>query len=128
VRQDFERRCGYCLLEEIWAGGEENFELDHFRPRSLFPELVADFYNLYYACHPCNHLKGDKWPSEALQNAGIGFVDLCKDDFDTHFVEQPDGTWTPLTLSAAYTIDSLRLNRSHLVELRSLLVELVREG
>ncbi len=73
------------MMREIWAGGEENFELDHFRPRSLFPDGTDDFYNLYYACHPCNHFKGDQWPSQSLQDEGIGFVDLCGDDFSDHF-------------------------------------------
>jgi hypothetical protein len=113
------------LLQELWAGGEENFELDHFRPRSLFPERTGDFYNLYYACHPCNHLKADRWPPPALEATGVTFVDLCQDNFDDHFEPPADGRWTPLTPAAAYTIDTLRLNRSHLVTLRALLAELL---
>src|SRR5712692_8681327 len=92
VREDFHRICAYCLLEEQLAGGEENFELDHFRPQSRFPELAGDFYNL---------IKSDKWPSIALQGRGIGIVDLCRDDFETHFRERDNGTWEPLTPSAA---------------------------
>lgn len=121
VREDFRATCAYCLLEEKWAAGLENFELDHFRPRSRFPHLALDFYNLYWACHVCNRIKGASWPSSALQERGIGFVDLCSDDFDTHFTEQPDGIWAGRTLSATYTIDALRLNRPHLVTLRKLL-------
>lgn len=59
VRQDFRQCCAYCLLHEFWAGGEDNFELDHFRPVSRFPDLERDFYNLYYACHVCNQRKRD---------------------------------------------------------------------
>lgn len=125
VRQDFEYRCAYCLLEELWAGGEENFELDHFRPRSRFPDRTDDFYNLYYACHPCNHLKADRWPTPELEQGGICLVDLCQDDFEAHFLPQADGTWAPLTPSAAYTIDAMRLNRTHLATLRALLAELL---
>jgi uncharacterized protein (TIGR02646 family) len=124
VRGDFEECCAYCLLSELFAGGEDNFEIDHFRPRKLFPDALHDFYNLYYSCHPCNHIKHDKWPSKALHELGIGFVDLCQDDFSDQFEICSDGTWKPLTQSAAYTIDSLRLNRRHLVRLRLLLAEL----
>jgi hypothetical protein len=127
VRQDFEQRCAYCLLQELWAGGAENFELDHFRPRSLFPALIGDFYNLYYACHPCNQIKSDQWPSGAMEEVGIGFVDLCQEDFAAHFAVRPDGTWTPLTEAAAYTIDRLRLNRPHLVAVRFLITQLLVE-
>jgi uncharacterized protein (TIGR02646 family) len=118
VRSDFEKTCAYCLLQELWAGGEENFELDHFKPRNPFTALIKDFYNLYWSCHPCNHIKWGYWPSEELQEQGIGFVDLCQDDFETHFVEKDDGTWEGLTPSARYTIDVLNLNRPHLKEIR----------
>lgn len=124
VRDDFAGQCAYCLLSEILAGGEENFELDHFRPRSRFPHLINDFYNIYYACHPCNHAKLAAWPSEELEARGISFVDLCKDEFATHFGVEANGEWTGLTNLGAYTIDVLRLNRKHLVTIRNLLSKL----
>ena len=55
--------CGYCE-EECKA------EIDHFRPKSRNPELVYVWENWVYACHSCNHAKGDKW-------AGFGYVDPC---------------------------------------------------
>ena len=121
VREDFRATCAYCLLEERWAAGLENFELDHFRPQSLFPQLALHFYNLYWSCHVCNRTKRDQWPSSAVRRRGIGFVDLCSSRFADHFVEQGNGAWRGKTLSARYTIDALRLNRPHLVELRRLL-------
>ncbi len=78
-------------------------------------------YNLYYACHPCNRTKWRHWPAPALFAKGIQLIDLCRDDFATHFREEPDGKWTALTDSGAYTSELLRLNRRHLVELRQIL-------
>ena len=121
VRADFSRQCAYCLMSEELAGGEESFELDHFRPRSRFPDLINDFYNIYYSCHPCNHTKLAYWPSAELEARGILFVDLCKDDFKTHFKAQANGKWHGLTNSGNYTIEVLRLNRKHLVTIRKLL-------
>jgi hypothetical protein len=121
VREDFNSQCAYCLLSEVLAGGEENFELDHFRPKSLFAHLLKDFYNIYYSCHPCNHMKRAAWPPPELEARGISIVDLCKDNFDTHFVEDPDGKWASRTDSGNYTIDILRLNRKHLIVIRKLL-------
>jgi hypothetical protein len=121
VRSDFEKTCAYCLLRELFAAGEANFELDHFFPVSKFSARKEDFYNLYYACHPCNNIKRAKWPDPRLEAKGIGFVDLCKDDFGVHFRELPDGCWEGLTESAKYTIDALRLNSQHLTEIRVLL-------
>ncbi|MCX6976951.1 MAG: hypothetical protein NTX04_03215 [Verrucomicrobia bacterium] len=85
------------------------------------------YYNLYWSCHVCNRLKTDRWPTRELLEQGIGYVDLCASAFQEHFVVQKNGKWRGKTLSAKYTIDSLRLNRPHLVELRVLLRELALE-
>lgn len=121
VREDFCRRCAYCLLTELLAAGDEAFELDHFRPRSRFPELTDDFYNIYYACHKCNQFKSNRYPPPELEARNIGFVDLCTEEFDAHFRVGPDGKWSGITESGSYTIDMLRLNRRHLVDLRTIL-------
>lgn len=121
VRSDFKQQCGYCLLDELFAGGEENFELDHFRPSSLFPEDKLNFYNIYYSCHPCNHIKRAKWPPA---KSGLSFVDLCESKFSDHFMEHEDGRWEGLTKVASYTIDALRLNRTHLCKIRALVKKL----
>ena len=55
--------CAYC--EETCKG-----EVDHFRPKGKFPELVYEWSNLLFSCHDCNHSKGDKWPRG-------GYVDPC---------------------------------------------------
>ncbi len=127
VREDFSECCAYCLLHEIVAAGAENFELDHFRPKSLFPALINDFFNLYYACHPCNHKKRHNWPKPELESAGYRFIDLCRELFSTHFQEAEDGRWLPLTKAAEYTLAMLRLNRTHLVELRLWLRTIARD-
>jgi hypothetical protein len=51
----------------------------------------------------------------------LGFVDLCKDEFKTHFTSKEDGTWQGIIEAGRYTIDILRLNREHLVQARLLL-------
>jgi len=119
VRQDFRACCAYCLLHEFWAGGESAFELDHFRPVSRFPDLEHDYYNLYYACHVCNQTKRDHWPTSEMEQRGISFVDLCRDDFDVHYYVLEDGRLQPLTESAHYTLLVLRLNSEHLIRLRA---------
>jgi hypothetical protein len=126
VREDFAECCAYCLLHELLAGGESNFQLDHLRPKSLerFAKFIQDFYNLYYACSVCNRYKSNSWPSSELEARGYGFVDFCAEDFSTHFKEGPNGSWIPLTLRAEYTIARIRLNRPHLIEIRRLLQEL----
>lgn len=124
VREDFSECCAYCLLPEILAGGEANFELDHFRPQSIFSHLIHDFRNIYYSCHVCNNTKRDTWPSQQLRDAGYRFVDPCYDDFSTHFTAS-DGQWQPISRAGEYSERHLRLNRGHLVKLRRMIAELL---
>ena len=63
LNQAFGGVCGYC--EEYDEG-----EVDHFRPKSRFPDLVYEWSNWIFACHNCNQAKGDKWPAD-------GYVDPC---------------------------------------------------
>lgn len=126
VREDFHECCAYCLLHEIIAGGEANFELDHFRPKAHteFTRLANDFYNLYYSCHVCNQYKSRRWPNNALSENDYRFIDFCNENFSDHFREESDGSWTPLTKAGEYTEAKLRLNRKHLMKIRSLLRQL----
>ena len=59
----FSNLCAYC---EADCKGE----VDHFRPKSRFPELVYEWSNWLFACHDCNHAKLFKWPAR-------GYVDPC---------------------------------------------------
>ena len=81
LRQMFLGLCGYC--ENVDPAGE----VDHFRPKSGFPERVYEWSNWVYACRFCNKSKGNKWPRR-------GYIDPCAEsanarpenifDFDIH--------------------------------------------
>jgi hypothetical protein len=62
--------------------------------------------------------KGSHWPSEEEESQGFGFVDLCEDDWQTHYQILPDGKLEPLTKKAVYTIETLLLNTDGYVEHR----------
>jgi 5-methylcytosine-specific restriction endonuclease McrA len=49
------RRCMYC--EDSVAD-----EVEHFKPKNFFPELVFEWANYLYACGPCNSGKNNKFP------------------------------------------------------------------
>lgn len=63
LKRVFRGICGYC---ESRVEGE----VDHFRPKTRYPELVYSWFNWVYACTTCNRRKWDRWPS-------YGFVDPC---------------------------------------------------
>ena len=108
--------CGYC---ETFAVGE----VDHFRPKSGFPDLVYEWSNWVLACHDCNQAKGDKWPSG-------GYVDPCARsrparpenffDFDTLTGEilPKQGLSLGRSDKAQRMIDNLHLNDDHHLQRR----------
>ena len=61
LRDEFDFRCVYCLKRETWGQVTSEFELDHFEPQSLNPNVENwTIFNLVYACRRCNAVKGDQ--------------------------------------------------------------------
>ncbi len=90
----FEGICGYC--EEYTKG-----EVDHFRPKSRFPNLVYCWTNWVFSCHACNQAKGTTWPDG-------GYVDPCAkcrlDRPERHFV---------FDIQTGFILPSRDLNPNH---------------
>src|ERR1700693_2084674 len=80
LRKDFIFQCAYCERTESYFGGQEAFEVDHFRPSSKFPALRNTYENLYYACAKCNRHKSQTWPSSQQSSSGARFADPCVED------------------------------------------------
>lgn len=91
----FEYLCGYCERPCIrrQPGKPASSEVDHFRPRSRFPELAFTWENLIYVCRRCNQAKGNQFPgkepladlaiaafSNEARNYGKRFVDPSEED------------------------------------------------
>ena len=103
--------CGYC--EKRPRG-----TVDHFRPKSLYPEQVYFWSNWIFACNDCNQAKSNKWPVG-------GYIDPCAKSspahaeryfiFDTQTGEiLPNEDLSPRRRRKAQrTIDDLKLNEQH---------------
>jgi len=117
LRVDCECRCAYCLIHEQDYQTHESFQVDHFKPRSRFPQLERTYSNLYYSCQLCNKRsrKGDRWPTQSEISAGIRFVDPCDEDWEKHIVFQRTGQVEPVTKVGQYSITTLELNRPQLI-------------
>jgi uncharacterized protein (TIGR02646 family) len=112
LRRDFLGRCAYCERTEEYLGGTEAFEVEHFKPKSKFPDLICDYKNLYYACRGCNGHKSETWPSEDQISRGQRFADPCVEDpYVHHLRECGDGTVEPLTECGSYSNGHIRLYR-----------------
>lgn len=124
LRRDFDFRCAYCQRHEFFFGGGEAGEIDHFRPRHLFPDLLTTYSNLYRSCRKCNGVKGGTWPSADQTKHGLRFLDPCADDQTDHWQVHADGTLTAFTLPGRYTIRHIRLDRPTLRQFRALIFRL----
>jgi hypothetical protein len=63
---------------------EDTFSVDHYRPRSRFPELECEYSNLFYACSACNRRKGAFWPDERQWAQGLFIPNPCDFTMSDH--------------------------------------------
>lgn len=122
----FENRCAYCESEL-----SSQMHIDHFRPKSTYPQLYYSLENIYPVCVECNNSKGAKFP---LKNEEQDFlsnkitVDLSteitllinpiEDNPEEHLRFNDDGSVSPLTENGEVTIRTLNLNRKSLISSR----------
>lgn len=119
LRDEFAFRCAYCLIREQWGRITSEFDVDHFQPQSLRPDLVANYENLVYACRRCNSVKSD------LATADPFFV-MCRE----RIAIKEDGALLGLDTEATRLILTLDLNSPRLVEWRVTwirIIDLARE-
>lgn len=113
-------QCVYCAIHERDFGGIRNFHIEHYRPKSLFPKLIDDIKNLFYACAICNVFKGSDWPDEPSSKFNNpSYPDPSKIDYSDIFKLDADkgeifGKYT----ASIYMTEKLYLNRPQLILLR----------
>ena len=102
LRDDFKKKCGYSNCSDFWFGGASTFHIDHFKPKSKFPELEIAYSNLVYCCSYVNILK---------TNDDEEYLDPCDTDYNQHFERDSEGNILPKKGSkkAKYMHGKLRL-------------------
>ena len=137
LSQDFRGICAYCerYCQPVTGTGNSTDEetIDHFRPRSRFPEQRFVWLNLMYSCRRCNCVKDDSWPgfgnavTEALMPASEyvnpnAMSGNCPADgyfsysFETGEMTSADGLSPSERATALRTIRDIDLNDSSLGE------------
>lgn len=114
LRDEFQFRCVYCLKRETWGRVKGEFDLDHFEPQSVRPDLELDYENLVYACRRCNAVKGNQSienPFEILEGERV--------------IVMPDATLQGRDAEAWRFIKILDLNSATMVRWRMLFQGLV---
>lgn len=111
------RRCMLC-------SGSEASDVEHYRPKAVFPDLAMVWENYLWSCTVCNRAKGDRFPPDTEPGGRI--VNPLDDDPWAHFFIDEFGILTPrfdpsanaLDQRAVSTRDILKLNRDALQESR----------
>jgi hypothetical protein len=95
------RRCAYC--EDSAAD-----EVEHVRPKDLYPQVVFAWRNYVYACGPCNGPKGSHFA--VLGADGVTAVEVSRKRIDP-FANGFDRSCRPRTASLRCSIPGPRTPR-----------------
>ncbi len=109
---------GHCAYCQTYNAGGAWGDVEHFRPKSLFPNLAYDWDNYFYSCTICNNKKLDSWPATG------SYVRPDEGDPSVRFVFSEDGgiEEAPGDEEARITIRDFGLDRTGLSEGREILI------
>lgn len=126
LRKESACRCVYCSIHDARFGGQRNFHVEHFKPKSnkkftAFAALENDYDNLYYACAVCNTFKSNSWFDTKDGDWTIKhFPDPSKYDY-CDFFEINEGFYLIGNhFVGKFLVVRFHLNREHLVRERKL--------
>ncbi len=122
--------CSYCDIKDIKKGLSQG-EIEHFLPKSIFPNLSELWSNLFWSCRQCNSFKSNNYYKKVgeknikplkpdLENTCIteeyNFNKWFRIDFDT-------GELIPLKSNkewqrAKWTIELFNLNHAERIKAR----------
>jgi len=114
LQNEFNNKCIYCMTPDT-LNNYNNFGVDHYRPKSKFPELKNAYTNLFYCCNKCNNLKGDYWPKTGRENLFI--PNACDHIMFEHLQFKEDLVY-PKTDAGNFTVEMLCLNDDEVKKFR----------
>ena len=116
VSEAAQRRCGYCLTQEVVVGTP--MEIEHIVPEALGG--LTEEANLWLACSLCNEHKGARVAAlDPVTGERMPLFHPRRQVWSEHFAWSPDGARiTGLTPVGRVTVVALRLNRPPLVRSR----------
>lgn len=120
IRDAFFSCCAYCQTDESLT--VVTFEIEHIVPISS--DGKTEFENLCFACPACNRYKSNR--ANGITDAGVEMrlFHPQQDAWLDHFDWSVNGTViVALTEIGEATINTLRMNRKHVVDVRTLWVD-----
>ena len=80
LKEQSEGHCSFC--DAFPVGGVSNETIEHFRPKSKFPEHAYTWTNLYYCCDACQNAKREEWDEALLHADGPDYAFSRYFEFD----------------------------------------------
>lgn len=117
LAEEGRHQCVYCAIAEAAFGGFRNFHVEHYRPKSIFPDLIDEYANVFYCCAICNSFKGGDWPGEPQEDGSApAYYDPSQVDLSDVFEVAPDSLRVSAhSVAGEYMLERLYLNRPQLV-------------
>lgn len=108
-------QCVYCAIPDAAMGGIRNFHVEHYRPKSIFPDRQDTITNLFYACPICNTFKGNDWPAEPDHEIHC-YLDPSVCEYEKLFtINLKSGEIQGNVVATSYMIEKMHLNRGQLI-------------
>jgi len=119
VRKRAKGCCEYCWSQEKFS--THAFSIEHIYPISKGGK--TEFYNLALACQGCNNYKYNKVEgNDPVNQKIVPFYNPITQNWQDHFSWSDDYTLIiGLTPTGRATVESIKLNRQGLVNLRKIL-------
>lgn len=116
LRAEGNARCVYCAIPDQRLGGSHFFHVEHFRPRSKFPNLEDTISNLFYACPVCNILKSDDWIEATMKDdVTVCYPDPSVVDYSNILQVRSAALVEGRNAAGRYLVERLGLNRGQLI-------------
>ena len=115
LMEKFHGNCAYCG-KKLHSNIDANIE--HFRPKSIYPELEFEPSNLLLSCRECNVIKSNKFPID--ESGSSILLNPNEDDLSKHIKQSKNGILEGISDRGKAMIEMLKLNRESLIEQRML--------
>lgn len=142
LKEIYKGKCAYC------EQSIEDFDVEHFRPKSVYYWLTYSWDNLLYICGKCNSFKSNKFDIQGVRT-NFNAEDLTeihqlheryseeeqpfmihpeKEDVENELIFDKNGNLHSENVRVQYAIDTCKLNRPSLQEKRYEIIKNLRDN
>ena len=114
---------GKCMYCEVFVSESSFGEVEHIKPKSIFPALEFDWNNLGFVCQRCNNSKGNKY------DAALEIVNPYSENPEEFLIASGSYVFQKQgNARGEKTIRDVDLNRNELLEKRQELISRIQKS